>query len=76
MGKKVVFKTCNQDQSSSLPPSYDDLVPVNHPVRIVNAIVDHVDISALEKSCKGGGTSSHHPRMLPKVIVYAHLHNL
>jgi transposase len=30
----------------------------------------------LEKSYKGGGTSSYHPRMLLKVIVYAYLRNL
>ena len=76
MSKKVVFKTYNQDQLSLLPPSYDDLVPENHPVRIVNSIIDHLDISALEKSYKGGGTSSYHPRMLLKVIIYGYLRNL
>ena len=70
MSKKVVFKTYNQEQLSLLPPSYDDLVPLNHPVRIVNTIIDHLDITALEKSYKGGGTSSYHPRMLLKVIIY------
>ena len=76
MSKKVVFKTYDQDQLSLLPPSYDDLVPANHPVRIVNTIMDNVDISTLEQSYKGGGTSSYHPRMLLKVIVYAYLRNL
>lgn len=76
MSKKVVFKTNNQDQLSLLPPSYDELVPKNHPVRIVNTIIDCVDISALEKTYKGGGTSSYHPRMLLKVIIYAYLRNL
>lgn len=76
MSKKVVFKTYHQDQLSLLPPSYDDLVPVNHPVRVVNMIIDHLDITALEKSYKGGGTSSYHPRMLLKVIIYAYLRNL
>jgi transposase len=52
MSRKVIFKTYNQDQLSFLPPSYDDLVPENHPVGIVNTIVDNVDISALEKSYK------------------------
>jgi transposase len=41
MSRKVVFKTYNQDQLSFLPPSYDDLVPENHPVGIVNTIVDN-----------------------------------
>jgi len=76
MNSTVVFKTYNQDQLSLLPPSYDDLVPQNHPVRIVNTIVDHLDISVLEQSYKGGGTSSYHPRMLLKVIIYAYLRNL
>ena len=76
MSKKVVFKTYNQEQLSLLPPSYDDLVPLNHPVRIVNTIIDHLDITALEKSYKGGGTSSYHPRMLLKVIIYGYLRNL
>lgn len=76
MSSNVVFKTYQQDQLSLLPPSYDDLVAKNHPVRIVNTIIDHIDISALEKSYKGGGTSSYHPRMLLKVIVYAYLRNI
>jgi len=76
ISRKVVFKTYDQDQLSLLPPSYDDLVPVNHPVRLVNTIIDHVDISAIEQSYKGGGTSSYHARMLLKVMIYAYLRNL
>ena len=76
MSRKVIFKTYNQEQLSLLPPSYDDLVPSNHPVRIVNTIIDHLDVTALEKSYKGGGTSSYHPRMLLKVIIYGYLRNL
>lgn len=59
-----------------LPPSYDELVPLNHPVRVVNEVIERVDISALERSYKGGGTSSYHPRMLLKVLVYAYLKNI
>ena len=76
MNRTVVFKTNHQDQLSLLPPSYDDLVPTNHPVRIVNTIIDNIDISSLEKSYKGGGTSSYHPRMMLKVIIYAYLRNV
>lgn len=76
MSRKVVFKTYHQNQLSLIPPSYDDLVPKNHPVRIVNTIVDHLDISSLEKSYKGGGTSSYHPRILLKVVIYSYLRNI
>jgi transposase len=76
MNKPVIFKTYIQDQLSLLPPSYDELVPINHPVRVVNTIIDNIDISVLEKGYKRGGTSSYHPRMLLKVIIYAYLRNL
>ncbi len=76
MNKKVVWKTNNQDQLILLPPSYDDLVPLHHPVRIVNTIIDQIDISSIEKSYKGGGTSSYHPKVLLKILVYSYLRNL
>lgn len=76
MSRKVVWKTNNQDQLSLLPPSYDDLVPKNHPVRIVNTILEEIDMSVLEKTYKGGGTSSYHPKLLIKILIYAYLRNL
>ncbi len=76
MSRKVVWKTNNQDQLILLPPSYDDLVPKNHPVRIVNTILDQIDLSILEKGYKGGGTSSYHPKVLLKILIYAYLRNL
>lgn len=76
MSRKVVWKTNGQNQLSLLPPSYDDLVPKNHPVRIVNSILDQIDLSVLESSYKGGGTSSYHPKVLIKILIYAYLRNL
>lgn len=76
MHKKVVFKPYQQNQLSLLPPSYDELVPANHPVRVVNAIVDQLDIKSLEKKYMGGGAPSYHPRMLLKVIIYSYLRNI
>lgn len=73
---KVVFKRYVQNQPMLLPPSYEDLVPENHPVRVVNEVVERIDISGLERSYKGGGTSSYHPRLLLKVVVYAYLRNI
>ena len=76
MNRKVIWKTNNQDQLSLLPPSYDDLVPKNHPVRIVNSILDQIDSSGLENTYKGGGTSSYHPKLLLKILIYTYLGNL
>jgi transposase len=72
----VVFKQNNQHQGMLLPPDLSDLIAVNHPVRIVNAVLDKIDIAPLLKLYKPGGTSSYHPRMLLKVLVYAYINNV
>ncbi len=59
-----------------LPPSLDELIEENHPVLSVNRIIDQIDIGHLLKAYKGGGSSSYHPRMLLKVLVYGYLCNI
>ena len=46
----------------------------NHPVRIVNQVIDKIDVDPLLKKFKGRGTSSYLPRMLLKVW-YGYLNN-
>ncbi|MCA6432853.1 MAG: transposase, partial [Cytophagales bacterium] len=72
---KVVFKNYTPNQVMMLPPSLEELIDKNHPVRIVNQVIDRIDIYALLKKFKGGCTSSYHPRMLLKVLVYAYVNN-
>jgi transposase len=67
---KVVFKDYINNQPLLLPPSIDELIEANHPVRVVNSVIENIDLSQLIKGYKGGGTSSYHPRMLLKVLVY------
>lgn len=58
---KVVFKQNFQNQGMLLPPDLNDLIAQNHPVRIVHAVLEKVDISQLVQLYKPGGTSSYHP---------------
>lgn len=67
-----VFKPYVMNQVALLPPSYDELIPENHLVRVVNDAVEKIDVSSLLALYKGGGTSSYHPKMLLKVLVYAY----
>lgn len=73
---KVVFKQLHQGQLMLLPPSLDELVSSDHPVRVVSSVLDKVDISKLIAGYKPGGTTSYHPRMLLKVMVYAYINNI
>jgi len=73
---RVVFKSYNQNQMMLLPPSLDELIGPDHPVRVVNEVIDKIDDTGLVKQYKGGGTSSYHPRMLLKVMIYSYLCNI
>lgn len=75
MGKvtsKAVFKTYDQQQIQLLPPSLDELVPAQHLVRVVNQVVEKLDLSSLINQYEGGGTSAYHPKMLVKVLLYGY----
>jgi transposase len=73
---RAVFKAYTQNQIMLLPPSLEELIEVNHPVRVVSQVIDRIDVEPLLKQYKGGGTSSYSPRMLLKVLVYSYLNNL
>lgn len=72
----VVFKSNYQNQGMLLPPDLNDLISPTHPVRIVNEVIEKVDITSLLQQYKPGGTSSYHPRMLLKVLIYAYINNI
>ncbi len=59
-------------QPQLLPASYDEMIEPGHLVRVVNDAIDKLDLSVLVAQYKGGGTSSYHPQMLLKVLVYAY----
>lgn len=73
---KIVFKELTSNQNVLFPVSLSEKIAVNHPVRVVNQVVDLLDISSLLSKYKGGGTSSYHPRMMLKVLFYAYLNNI
>lgn len=75
MGKvktKAVFKEYNQQQIQLLPPSLDELISENDLVRVVNQVVENLDLSSIINQYEGGGTSAYHPKMLTKVILYGY----
>jgi len=67
-----IFKEYSQNQIFLLPPSLDEFVPENHEARIINDVVDTVDLSPLLAKYKGGGAPAYHPAMMLKVIIYAY----
>ena len=67
-----VFKPYMMNQVALMPPSYDEKIPADHLVRVVNEAVEKIDLSSLLAQYPGGGRSSYHPQMMLKVLVYAY----
>jgi transposase len=68
----VLFKQYNQQQNFLLPPSLEELIDKAHLVRVVNEVVETMNIGSLINQYEGGGTTAYHPRMLLKVLLYAY----
>ena len=73
---KLAIKSDNRKQNLLLPPSLDELVPENHMVRVVDAVIDRLDISDILSTYRGGGNSAFNPKMMLKVLVFAYLSNV
>jgi transposase len=73
---KIRFKEITSQQSVLFPSNLSDKIAANHPVRIVNQIVDQLSIDDILSSYKGGGTSSFHPRVMIKVLFYSYFCNI
>lgn len=73
--KQPVFKLYNQQQILAIPPTLEELIPKGHPVRIVNEVINKLNIEPLLKAYHIRGSSSYHPQLLLKVLVYGYVTN-
>ena len=55
-----------------LPVDLEEEIEPHHLVRVVNAAVEKLALGVVYEQYKGGGTSSYHPKMLLKVLIYAY----
>jgi transposase len=74
--RRVNFKPYYQNQLMALPPTFDELISPEHPARVVDQIINEIDLDPLLKKYKNTGCSSYHPRMLLKILVYGYLSNI
>lgn len=67
-----VFKPYVMNQMALMPPSYDEKIPSDHVVRVVNKAIEDLNVDALLKQYAGGGRSSYHPKMMLKILIYGY----
>lgn len=73
--KHPVFKPYDQQQILAIPPTLEELIPKGHPVRVVNEVINKLNIEPLIKAYHIKGSSSYHPQLLLKVLVYGYVTN-
>ena len=57
--RRPTFKPYYQDQLMAIPPTLDELVSKGHPVRIVNDVINRINIESLFQAYKIKGNSSY-----------------
>lgn len=72
----VTFKPYEQHQGMLFMPSFEELIPPAHIVRLVSRAIDGMQLDTLLNAYEGGGASNYHPKMLLKVLVYGYIDRL
>jgi len=66
------FKAVNNEQLFLLPPSIQDFIPAEHLARVINDVVDTIDVKEIEAKYSYLGQKSYHPHMLLKLLFYGY----
>lgn len=74
--RQPTFKPYHQQQLMLLPPSLDELIPKDHACRVVNDVINKISLEPLHAAYHTIGSSSYHPQMLLKVLVYGYVSNV
>lgn len=67
-----MFKQYNQNQTQLLPPNLTDLIASDHIARLINQVIDEMDLNFIERTYSSMGQHAYHPSMLLKVLVYGY----
>ena len=73
---KIHFRSYNPNQTVLFPQRIDEDIAENDPVRMVDALVEGLNLESFRKLYKECGRSPYHPRMMLKVILYAYMNNI
>jgi transposase len=71
-----MFKRYDQKQQFLLPFNLEEFVPENHIARVLNDIIDVIDINSIESTYSEEGCPAYHPRLLLKILLYGYLINI
>jgi len=71
-----MFKKYDQNQQFLLPLRLESFIPEDHIVRILNDVIESVDITAIESTYSENGSPAYHPRLMLKILLYGYMINI
>lgn len=73
---KIHFRPYTPNQTVLFPQRIDEDIAENDPIRMVDALVESLNLEGFRKLYKECGRSPYHPKMMLKVILYAYMNNI
>lgn len=74
--RTLVFRSSDQNQQMLFPPSLEDLIPEDHPARLINKIIDNLNIDFLYQQYTGEGAPAYAPKIMLKILFFAYMQNI
>lgn len=65
-----MFRPYSQNQMMLLPPSVADFLGIDHPVFLINDLVEKLNLALLEMRYGNMGQPAYQPRLMLKIILY------
>ena len=73
---KIHFRPYTTKQILLFPQRIDENIAEDAPVRLVNSLIDMLDLTSFHKLYKEYGRSPFHPRMMLKAVIYGYMNNV
>jgi len=73
---KIHFRPYTTKQILLFPQRIDENIAEDAPVRLVNGLIDKLDLTSFRKLYKEYGRSPFHPRMMLKAVIYGYMNNV
>ena len=73
---KLHFRPYTTKQILLFPQRIDENIAEDDPVRLVNGLIDQLDLTSFRKLYKAAGRSPFHPRMMLKAVIYGYMNNV
>ena len=75
MQTKLHYRSYIDKRDLLFPPNLDQDIDQNDPVRLIDSIIEGLDIRGIHRLYHPTGRRPYDPRMLLKVVIYAYMNN-